>query len=194
MEVVHSLKQQVDLQFKGFNSCFCCAHSVGGPFSSIQPRPPVLMLRGWITVALGDFFKFRHTILLTRQVIRNIFLKAHRAGWLCLLLNGSIWYINLFIWQDNITVTPIIHNPNCTFCSPGGRNTSIVSRSATAPAGGNQSLINAWLTGDSSKGHLETTHMLPTQMLSVNSLDVLGQCLVCGTDGEAIYVNRHVPI
>uniref|UniRef100_A0A4W5MWR5 Nucleoporin 43 n=1 Tax=Hucho hucho TaxID=62062 RepID=A0A4W5MWR5_9TELE len=66
MEVVNSLKRQVDLQFKGFNSCFCCAHSVGGPFSSIKPRPPVLMLRGWITVALGDFFKFRHTILLKR--------------------------------------------------------------------------------------------------------------------------------
>jgi hypothetical protein len=73
MEVVNSLKQQVDLQFKGFNLCFCCVHSVGGPFSSIKPRPPVLMLRGWITVALGDFFKFRHTILLTRQVIRNMF-------------------------------------------------------------------------------------------------------------------------
>ncbi|XP_024275726.1 nucleoporin Nup43 [Oncorhynchus tshawytscha] len=76
----------------------------------------------------------------------------------------------------------------------GGRNTSIVSRSAIAPAGGNQSLISSWLTGDSSKGRLETTHMLPSQTLSVNSLDVLGQCLVCGTDGEAIYVNRRVPI
>ncbi|CAB1342870.1 unnamed protein product [Coregonus sp. 'balchen'] len=75
-----------------------------------------------------------------------------------------------------------------------GRNTSIISRSAIAPAGGNQSLISSWLTGDSSKGRLETTHMLPSQTLSVNSLDVLGQCLVCGTDGEAIYVNRRVPI
>ncbi|XP_030638384.1 nucleoporin Nup43 [Chanos chanos] len=76
----------------------------------------------------------------------------------------------------------------------GGRNTSIISRSAIAPAGGNQSLISAWLAGDSSKGRLETTHMLPSQTLSVNSLDVLGQCLVCGTDGEAIYVNRQVPV
>uniref|UniRef100_A0A3Q3FTZ5 Nucleoporin 43 n=1 Tax=Labrus bergylta TaxID=56723 RepID=A0A3Q3FTZ5_9LABR len=58
----------------------------------------------------------------------------------------------------------------------------------------NQSLISAWLSGDSSKGRLETTHMLPSQTLSVNSLDVLGQCLVCGTDGEAIFVNRQVPV
>ncbi|XP_030261323.1 nucleoporin Nup43 isoform X1 [Sparus aurata] len=76
----------------------------------------------------------------------------------------------------------------------GGRNNSMISRSAMAPAGGNQSLINAWLSGDSSKGRLETTHMLPSQTLSVNSLDVLGQCLVCGTDGEAIFVNRQVPV
>ncbi|KAI5614776.1 nucleoporin Nup43 [Silurus asotus] len=75
-----------------------------------------------------------------------------------------------------------------------GRNSSMMSRSATAPAGGNQSLISAWLNGDSSKGKLETTHMLPSQTLSVNSLDVLGQCLVCGTDGEAVYVHRRVPV
>lgn len=69
-----------------------------------------------------------------------------------------------------------------------------MSRSAVAPAGGNQSIISAWLSGDSGKGQLETTHILPTQTLSVNSLDVLGQCLVCGTDGEAVYVNRQVPV
>ncbi|XP_062857920.1 nucleoporin Nup43 isoform X2 [Trichomycterus rosablanca] len=75
-----------------------------------------------------------------------------------------------------------------------GRNNSLLSRSATAPAGGNQSFINAWLGGDSSKGRLETTHMLPSQTLSVNSLDVLGQCLVCGTDEEAVYIHRRVPV
>ncbi|KAI1897452.1 hypothetical protein AGOR_G00083430 [Albula goreensis] len=76
----------------------------------------------------------------------------------------------------------------------GGRNTSVISRSAVALGSGNQSLTSGWLSGDSSKGHLETTHMLPNQTLSVNSLDVLDQCLVCGTDGEAIYINRQVPI
>lgn len=79
-------------------------------------------------------------------------------------------------------------------CVSGGRNNSMISRSAMAPAGGNQSLISTWLSGDSSKARLETTHMLPSQTLSVNTLDVLGQCLVCGTDGEAIFVNRQVPV
>lgn len=70
----------------------------------------------------------------------------------------------------------------------------MISRSAMAPAGGNQSLISTWLSGDSSKARLKTTHMLPSQMLSVNTLDILGQCLVCGTDGEAIFVNKQVPV
>ncbi|XP_034018541.1 LOW QUALITY PROTEIN: nucleoporin Nup43 [Thalassophryne amazonica] len=74
----------------------------------------------------------------------------------------------------------------------GKKKWRMMSRSATAPAGGNSPLVSAWLCGDSSKGRLETTHMLPSHTLSVNSLDVLGQCLVCGTDGEAIFVNRHV--
>ncbi|TMS12370.1 Nucleoporin Nup43 [Larimichthys crocea] len=84
--------------------------------------------------------------------------------------------------------------PLFSLASEVAGNNSMISRSAMAPAGGNQSLISAWLSGDSSKGRLETTHMLPSQTLSVNSLDVLGQCLVCGTDGEAIFVNRQVPV
>ncbi|XP_004083832.1 nucleoporin Nup43 [Oryzias latipes] len=76
----------------------------------------------------------------------------------------------------------------------GGRNSSVISHGALTPAGGNRPLSSAWLCGDSGKGCLETTHMLPSQTMSVNSLDIIGQCLVCGTDGEAIFVNRHVPV
>ncbi|XP_018599193.1 nucleoporin Nup43 [Scleropages formosus] len=93
----------------------------------------------------------------------------------------------------------LLHWESCTNSDApsflqGGRNASVISRGGVPQAIGNQSLTSSWLSGDSSKGHLETTHMLPSQTLSVNSLDVLGQCLVCGTDGEAIYVNRHVPV
>lgn len=91
------------------------------------------------------------------------------------------------VWQNPIKCNAVV-------CFSGSRNNSMMSHSAMAPAGGNQSLISAWLSGDSSKGRLETTHMLPSQTLSVNSLDVLGQYLVCGTDGEAIFVNRQVPV
>ncbi|XP_033873627.1 nucleoporin Nup43 [Acipenser ruthenus] len=96
--------------------------------------------------------------------------------------DGSLWH-----WENYTTTdTP-------SFLQ-GGRNTTIMSRSTIAPASSNQSLISSWLTSDSSKGRLETTNMLPSQTMSVNSLDVLGQCLVCGTDGEAIYVTKQVPM
>nr|XP_015209245.1 PREDICTED: nucleoporin Nup43 [Lepisosteus oculatus] len=96
--------------------------------------------------------------------------------------DGSLWH-----WENSTgTDTP-------SFLQ-GGRNTTITSRSTVAPHSINQSLISSWLSSDSSKGRLETTNMLPGETMSVNSLDVLGQHLVCGTDGEAIYVSRHVPV
>lgn len=75
-----------------------------------------------------------------------------------------------------------------------GWNSRVVSQSALSLAGDNDSAVSAWLAGDSSKSRLEATHMLPSQTLSVNSLDVLEQCLVCGTDGEALYIHRQVPV
>ncbi|XP_016305340.1 nucleoporin Nup43-like [Sinocyclocheilus anshuiensis] len=75
-----------------------------------------------------------------------------------------------------------------------GWNSRVVSHSGVPLAEENDSVVSAWLAGDSSKNRLEATHMLPSQTLSVNSLDVLEQCLVCGTDGEAVYVHRQLPV
>ncbi|KTG03346.1 hypothetical protein cypCar_00014519 [Cyprinus carpio] len=76
----------------------------------------------------------------------------------------------------------------------GGWNSRVVSHSGVPLAGEDDSVVSSWLAGDSSKNRLEATHMLPSQTLSVNSLDVLEQCLVCGTDGEAVYVHRQLPV
>lgn len=80
------------------------------------------------------------------------------------------------------------------FFYSGGWNSRVISHSAVPQAGENDSVVSAWLAGDSSKSRLEATHMLPSQTLSVNSLDVLEQCLVCGTDGEAVYIHRQLPV
>lgn len=69
-----------------------------------------------------------------------------------------------------------------------------MSHSGVQQTAGDESLVSAWLAGDSSKSRLEATHVLPSQTMSVNSLDVLEQCLVCGTDGEAVYMHRRVPV
>ncbi|XP_057208906.1 nucleoporin Nup43 [Triplophysa rosa] len=75
-----------------------------------------------------------------------------------------------------------------------GWNNRVMSHSSVQPTGGDESLVSTWLTGDSSKSRLEATHMLPSQTMAVNSLDVLEQCLVCGTDGEAVYMHTQIPV
>ncbi|KAM8947093.1 nucleoporin Nup43 [Pelodytes ibericus] len=87
--------------------------------------------------------------------------------------DGSLWH-----WDAS---TDLAEKPSFL----GGRNTSHLSRSSVAPP-------NAWLSSDPTKGHLEITNLLPSSILSVNSLDVLGEYLVCGTDAESIYVSKRL--
>lgn len=74
-----------------------------------------------------------------------------------------------------------------SFLLSGGRSTAYLSHSTI-----NQSVVSAWLSNDPTKDRMEITNLIPNQTLSVNSLDVLGPCLVYGTDAEAIYVNRQL--
>ncbi|XP_040483886.1 nucleoporin Nup43 isoform X2 [Ursus maritimus] len=73
-----------------------------------------------------------------------------------------------------------------------GRNSTFLSHSISNQANVHQSLISSWLSTDPAKDRIEITSLLPSRTLSVNSLDVLGPCLVCGTDSEAIYVTRQL--
>uniref|UniRef100_A0A2K5DRY4 Nucleoporin 43 n=1 Tax=Aotus nancymaae TaxID=37293 RepID=A0A2K5DRY4_AOTNA len=69
---------------------------------------------------------------------------------------------------------------------------TFLSHSISNQAHVHQSVISSWLSTDPAKDRIEITSLLPSRTLSVNSLDVLGPCLVCGTDAEAIYVTRHL--
>ncbi|XP_030053921.1 nucleoporin Nup43 [Microcaecilia unicolor] len=95
--------------------------------------------------------------------------------------NGSLWHWNA---SSDMAEKP-------SFLQLGGRNTTL-SRSTLGQSNINQSLMSAWLSSDPAKGRMEITSLLPNQTLSVNSLDILGQCLVCGTDAEAIHVTRQL--
>uniref|UniRef100_A0A8C4WKV4 Nucleoporin 43 n=1 Tax=Gopherus evgoodei TaxID=1825980 RepID=A0A8C4WKV4_9SAUR len=90
--------------------------------------------------------------------------------------DGSLWH-----WD---TSSDVSEKPS--FFHQGGRSTTLLSHTA------NQPVISAWLSNNPTKDRMEITNLVPNQTLSVNSLDVLGSCLVCGTDAEAIYVNRHL--
>lgn len=91
--------------------------------------------------------------------------------------DGSLWH-----WD---TSTSVSEKPS--FLHQGGRSTAYLSHSTI-----NQSVVSAWLSNDPTKDRMEITNLIPNQTLSVNSLDVLGPCLVYGTDAEAIYVNRQL--
>ncbi|XP_062428357.1 nucleoporin Nup43 [Rhea pennata] len=91
--------------------------------------------------------------------------------------DGSLWH-----WD---TSTSVSEKPS--FLHQGGRSTTYFSHSTI-----NQSVVSAWLSNDPTKDRMEITNLIPNQTLSVNSLDILGPCLVYGTDAEAIYVNRHL--
>ncbi|XP_032041337.1 nucleoporin Nup43 isoform X1 [Aythya fuligula] len=91
--------------------------------------------------------------------------------------DGSLWH-----WD---TSTDISEKPS--FLHQGGRSTAYLSHNTI-----NQSVVCAWLNNDPTKDRMEITNLIPNQTLSVNSLDVLGPCLVYGTDAEAIYVNRQL--
>lgn len=79
-----------------------------------------------------------------------------------------------------------------SFLLTGGRSSTFLSHSLSNQAGVHQSLVSSWLSTDPAKDRIEITSLLPSRTLSVNSLDVLGPCLVCGTDAEAIYVTRQL--
>ena len=45
-----------------------------------------------------------------------------------------------------------------------------------------------WLSGAIQQGKVEIVNLLPGNRLSVNSLDIESRHLICGTDGEALFV------
>ncbi|KAM5163261.1 nucleoporin Nup43 [Mantella aurantiaca] len=94
--------------------------------------------------------------------------------------DGSLWH-----WDAS---TEVAERPSFLV---GGRGTSHLSRSTLGPSV-NQSLMTAWLSSDPTKGQLDITNLMPSCTLSVNSLDVLGEYLVCGTDSAFIYVSKHL--
>uniref|UniRef100_G1RZD6 Nucleoporin 43 n=1 Tax=Nomascus leucogenys TaxID=61853 RepID=G1RZD6_NOMLE len=96
--------------------------------------------------------------------------------------DGSLWH-----WDASTDVPE-----KSSLFHQGGRSSTFLSHSISNQANVHQSAISSWLSTDPAKDRIEITSLLPSRSLSVNSLDVLGPCLVCGTDAEAIYVTRHL--
>ena len=54
---------------------------------------------------------------------------------------------------------------------------------------------NPWLGSEASKTRgLDVTDLLAGNTMPVNTIDIEGNILLCGTDGEQIYVVRNIAI
>ena len=58
----------------------------------------------------------------------------------------------------------------------------------------NQNYTSPWLVSDAAKHNLDITNLLSCNTMPANSIDILDNTLVCGTDGEAIYVQHNIII
>ncbi|XP_020370279.2 nucleoporin Nup43 [Rhincodon typus] len=96
--------------------------------------------------------------------------------------DGSLWH-----WNASVTAPDLP-----SFLQQGRRNFSISGSGANVDL--NQSVTCAWLTMDAAKGRVDINNLLSAYVLSVNSLDVVGDHLVCGTDGEAVYLTRNLEL
>uniref|UniRef100_A0A8D2LYN5 Nucleoporin 43 n=1 Tax=Varanus komodoensis TaxID=61221 RepID=A0A8D2LYN5_VARKO len=91
--------------------------------------------------------------------------------------DGSLWH-----WDASTDVSE-----RKSFLHTGGRNTTYLPHTAAS-----ESVISAWLSNDPTKDRMEITNLISNPTLSVNSLDILGSCLVYGTDAESIYVKKNL--
>ncbi|KAK2178261.1 hypothetical protein NP493_550g00028 [Ridgeia piscesae] len=53
---------------------------------------------------------------------------------------------------------------------------------------------NVWLASEAMKHRVETTDLLAGNMMPVNSIDIVNNTLLCGTDSEQIYTLRNLVI
>ena len=90
----------------------------------------------------------------------------------------------------------------CTYCifsgTPGPHNLSLsMSMTLTNPAigkVGSESFTSSWLASDATNHRLEITDLLPGNTMPVNTLDIYGNTLLCGTDGEQIYTINNLNV
>lgn len=74
------------------------------------------------------------------------------------------------------------------FTGAGSGGGSLFSQySQTGSGTGNLGITSPWLALESGRQKMDITTLLPNQTLPVNTIDIVSQTLLCGSDEEAIY-------
>ena len=73
---------------------------------------------------------------------------------------------------------------------PGAQSTVAAGKSVedTQQGGLGGVATSPWLSGAIQQGKVEIVNLIPDNQISINSLDIESRHLVCGTDGEALFV------
>lgn len=100
--------------------------------------------------------------------------------------DGSLWH-----WDSSdmaaFNAAPALLTNTATASKGASSSSSTVSDAAAA--------ANSWLLGDAARRHLVVKDLLSgASLLSVNSVDVSENCLVCGTDAEQICLIRNLAV
>ncbi|CAH1229096.1 NUP43 [Branchiostoma lanceolatum] len=93
--------------------------------------------------------------------------------------DGSLWH-----WDVSMTTATPLAMATPTASTPFPSRMPATSQTQTSP----------WLLAKSGKQKVEVSNLLLDNIMSVNSLDIVGKSVVCGTDAEAIYVIRNINI
>ena len=70
----------------------------------------------------------------------------------------------------------------------GAHSTAMPTASEDSRGGLGSATSSPWLSGAIQQGKVEIVNLFPENRMSVNSLDIESRHLVCGTDGEALFV------
>ena len=95
--------------------------------------------------------------------------------------DGSAWY-----W-DGTSITSRTHDDTHQLPLP-----RVDAKNWAQPL--SAQLASPWLYIDTNKDRMETYSLLPFNKLSVNSIDIDSNALLCGTDGEALIIVQDLPI
>ena len=94
-------------------------------------------------------------------------------------------------------ISPILYSLSDTPKLGSSGNSLSMSLTMPNPASAKQhntSYTNPWLASEASKHRMDITDVLPGSTMPVNSIDIVGNTLLCGTDAEQIVMVRNLVI
>lgn len=101
--------------------------------------------------------------------------------------DGSVWQ-----WNGSSMKTPSMDISRILNPTFGGTQNGVAN--GDTPHGNHDNATTPWFSADVSKDKIETFSLLSNNRLPVNSVDVSACNLVCGTDGEAVYVLENLEL